>query len=45
MNLSRESVGGTALSIINVDDPADESTLQRIRDIEGVLSAQQVILD
>ena len=45
MNLSRESVGGTALSIINMDDPADESTLQRIRDIEGILSAKQVILD
>lgn len=45
MNLSRESVGGTALSIINLDDTADEATLQRIRDIEGIVSVRQVILD
>jgi len=45
MNLSRESVGGTALSIINVDEQADESTIQQISNIEGILSVKQVVLD
>lgn len=45
MNLSRESVGGMALSIINLDSPADESTLDAIRSIKGILSVKQVVLD
>jgi D-3-phosphoglycerate dehydrogenase len=45
MNLSRECKGGTALSIINVDEPVDEATLDAIRNIEGILSVKQVILD
>ncbi len=45
MNLSRESVGGTALSIINIDSPADEATLDDIRAIDGILSVKQVVLD
>jgi D-3-phosphoglycerate dehydrogenase len=45
MNLSRESLGGTALSIINIDEPADEDTLKEIRNINGVLSIKQVTLD
>ncbi|MCA1960482.1 MAG: phosphoglycerate dehydrogenase [Desulfomonile sp.] len=45
MNLSRESVGGTALSIINVDEQVDDATIQQVSDIEGILSVKQVVLD
>lgn len=45
MNLSRDRVGGSAMSIINLDTPADERTLDTIRSIEGILSVKQVILD
>ncbi len=45
MNLSRDYSGGKALSIINIDQPADEATLDSIRNINGVLSVRQVILD
>jgi D-3-phosphoglycerate dehydrogenase / 2-oxoglutarate reductase len=45
MNLSRESVGGKALSIINLDSPAEEVTLNAIRNIDGILSVKQVVLD
>ncbi len=45
MNLSRDCVGGSAMSIINLDSPADERTLNKIRAITGILSVSQVILD
>jgi L-serine deaminase len=45
MNLSRESPGGKAMSILNLDSPASESTLDAIRSIPGILSVQQVVLD
>ncbi len=45
MNLSRESVRGNALAIINLDEPADEEALEGIRSIDGILSVQQVVLD
>jgi D-3-phosphoglycerate dehydrogenase / 2-oxoglutarate reductase len=45
MNLSRDCIGGMAMSIINVDAPADKSTLDNIRNIEGIISVKQVILD
>lgn len=45
MNLSRVAVGGTALSIINVDEPVDDETLESIRQIEGILGVKQVIVD
>ena len=45
MNLSRESLGGTALSIINIDEPVDEDTINKIKDIDGILSVKQVTLD
>lgn len=45
MNLSRDQAGGTALSILNLDSPADEKTLDTIRSIEGILGVTQVILD
>ena len=32
------------MSIINIDTPADESTLD-IRNIQGIISVKQVILD
>ena len=45
MNLSRDRAGGRAMSIINIDTPADDATLEAIRNIEGILSVKQVILD
>jgi D-3-phosphoglycerate dehydrogenase len=45
MNLSRDRAGGKAMSIINIDTPADESTLDSIRNIEGIINVKQVILD
>jgi D-3-phosphoglycerate dehydrogenase len=45
MNLSRDRVGGRAMSIINIDNPADQPTLEAIRGIEGILSVRQVILE
>jgi D-3-phosphoglycerate dehydrogenase len=44
MNLSRDAVGGEALSIINLDTPADRETLERIGGIDGILNVRQVIL-
>jgi D-3-phosphoglycerate dehydrogenase len=45
MNLSRNCAGGTAISITNIDSPADEETLERIRNIDGILSVDQIILE
>lgn len=45
MNLSRDKAGGTAISILNLDSPADETTLNTIRSIDGILGAKQLILD
>jgi hypothetical protein len=33
------------MSIINIDTPADESILDSIRNIQGIISVKQVILD
>jgi D-3-phosphoglycerate dehydrogenase len=44
MNLSRDKIGGQAMSIINIDTPADEITLESIRGMDGILSVKQVIL-
>ncbi len=45
MNLSRDSVGGKAMSIINIDSPADKATLSTIRSIPGILSVTQAMVD
>ncbi len=45
MNLSRDKPGGTAISILNLDSPADEKTLDAIRSIPGILGVTQLILD
>lgn len=45
MNLSRDRQGGLAMSIINIDSPADSATLHAIGQIHGILSVKQVILD
>lgn len=45
MNLSRECRGGRAMSILNLDNPAEEATLEAIRRIPGILAAKQVLLD
>jgi D-3-phosphoglycerate dehydrogenase len=45
MNLSRDRQGGMALSIINIDTPADENIMGAIEKIGGIVSVRQVILD
>ncbi|MCX5872237.1 MAG: phosphoglycerate dehydrogenase [Deltaproteobacteria bacterium] len=45
MNLSRDCAGGTAMSITNLDSPADEETLGEIRKINGIISVNQIIID
>lgn len=45
MNLSRDEIGGKAISIINIDTPADRAVLDSIRGIEGILSVRQIILE
>ena len=45
MNLSRDTAGGHAMSILNLDSPADDTTLDAIRNISGILSVTQVVLD
>ncbi len=45
MNLSRDKSGGTALSILNIDSPAEQATLDAVRSIDGILGVTQVILD
>jgi len=45
MNLSRDCPGGRAVSIINLDTPAGDATLETIRSIDGILSVKQVVLE
>ncbi|MGC8659950.1 MAG: phosphoglycerate dehydrogenase [Desulfomonilaceae bacterium] len=45
MNLSRDCAGGTAISITNLDSPADDETLEQIRSIDGILNVYQIIID
>ncbi len=45
MNLSRDRPGGMAMSIINIDIPAPEHTLDTISKIKGIIQVRQVILD
>jgi len=45
MNLSRDCAGGTAISITNLDSPADDETLEEIRSINGILNVHQIIID
>lgn len=45
MNLSRDVAGGRAMSILNLDSPADDATMDAIRNIPGILGVTQVVLD
>ncbi|MFH1113610.1 MAG: phosphoglycerate dehydrogenase [Pseudomonadota bacterium] len=45
MNLSRDAAGGSAMSILNLDSPADDATLDTIRDIPGIIGVTQVVLE
>ena len=44
MSLSRNKVGGQALSILNVDSKIDKAALEGILGIEGIQSASTVNL-
>ena len=44
MSLSRNKVGGQALSILNVDSAVDAATLKKIEAIPGIQSATTVVL-
>lgn len=44
MALSRDEVGGEALSILNLDTPIGDDVVEEIRQIEGITSARAVAL-
>jgi len=44
MSLSRNQAGGTALTVLNLDNPPSKELLQRIRASEDIQSAQVVQL-
>ena len=44
MSLSRNQVGGQALSVLNVDSPVDPETLKNILAIPGIQTATTVVL-
>ncbi len=44
MNLSRQSVDGRAISLINIDSPVDEETLGKLRDHPHIVAAYQLLL-
>lgn len=44
MSLSRNKVGGQALSVLNVDSAVDAETLKKIAAIDGIQSASTVVL-
>jgi D-3-phosphoglycerate dehydrogenase len=44
MSLSRNQAGGTALTILNLDNPPDEKLLQEIRASGDIHSAQVIQL-
>jgi D-3-phosphoglycerate dehydrogenase len=45
MNLSRDDVGGQALSIINLDGPAPQDAIDKILSIPGILTVTQMKLE
>jgi D-3-phosphoglycerate dehydrogenase len=45
MNLSRDQVGGQALSIINLDGPAPQEAIDKILNIPGILTVTQMKLE
>jgi D-3-phosphoglycerate dehydrogenase / 2-oxoglutarate reductase len=45
MNLSRDCIGGSAMSIINIDTPANDTILQEISNIDGIINVTQIVLD
>ena len=40
LELGREAVGGTALSLVHVDEPVPESVLERLRTLPEIVSAE-----
>jgi D-3-phosphoglycerate dehydrogenase len=44
MHLGRESIGGRAISFINVDSPVPEEVLEEISKLPNIISVTQVVL-
>ena len=44
LSLGRDRTGGRALAILNLDSPIDPALLERIRNLRGILWAEQVSL-
>lgn len=44
MHFGRESMGGTAISVVSIDAPADEEQLGELRRLPNILSVKQVFI-
>jgi D-3-phosphoglycerate dehydrogenase len=44
MSLSRNQAGGTALTVLNLDTPPDETLLKKLRANDDIRSAQVIQL-
>ncbi len=45
MNLSRDSRGGNAMSILNLDTHCDQTVIDAIAELNGVVDIKQIILE
>jgi D-3-phosphoglycerate dehydrogenase len=45
MNLGRKKVGGKAIAIMNIDNPAKEAVLDELRKLPQILELKQVCVD
>jgi D-3-phosphoglycerate dehydrogenase len=44
MHFGREKAGGTAMSVVCIDSPADDAIMAEIKKLPNILSARQVYL-
>lgn len=44
MHLSRQKIGGVAISLIHVDEPVEEAVLRRLSKVPNVISVKQITL-
>jgi D-3-phosphoglycerate dehydrogenase len=44
MHLSRQKIGGVAISLIHVDKPVEDTVLRRLSKVDNILSVKQITL-
>jgi D-3-phosphoglycerate dehydrogenase len=44
MHLSRQKIGGVAISLIHVDKPVEDAVLRRLSKVDNILSVKQITL-